>query len=779
MLRFHSNLKKMLIWLLFLATFVCFFFSADESRAPLTLKGDALERDAGALDGTSVLIGADSGYSGSFVRTGNFMLNSGSYRLGVSYRTDMEGNALSISDNGQSSVLAFLAPGTTYEEYPFVLAKDSQDVVFTIDYSGAGSLAIDSVTLIPEGRFYNDAVFYACFTLFAGIVLYLLCRTPYLQRLPIPSKAIAFALFGIAFIAALPSLNSYLNWGDDICYHLIRIEGIKDGLSDGQLPVVLYPEGMQGNGYLNCMYPNLFLYIPALLRLAGVSMAASYKTLIILFHLLTAVITYFSVKTICHTKQAALLAAFLYTLCPYRLTNFYARGALGEALAMTFFPLLFAGLYHVLLGEKKKYPLLVLGFTGLIQSHVLSALLAVIFCVLSGILCIRTVIQEKRWAATLKAAALTLLLNLWFLVPFVYFYVNGNLSTSALDWCSFSEYSLNFSGLLGTINASDYRTLSLGLPIAFCASAGLFYFIAEHNKTEASADTAVCASSDECPASRPVFFAGFLLVLGGVCTFMVVNQFPGFEFLNVEAYSWFLKNIQFAWRMLSPASVTLVIAGCILLYQSKLLAPYRRGIFIALTAVCLLSATRYSAEDFAYASYDSVTSIGHASKLNGIPKGKNTIVYPYEWCPDGFAVTDPPTAPSFTDADAVSDVSWIRNGTTTTLSYRNAAPENTVRLPLISYAGYRAFDENGNALPLLENKEQQIEVALADPDGSTHQIVVQYKGMAGFTAAFIVSILTALLCAVFPVLKRRGLLPHMRKNDTPSEKREESDSWIK
>lgn len=766
----HLNLKNTLIWLLFLASFVCFIFSADESQTPLTLKGEALERNAGTPDGSTVFINTDSGYLGSFVYTDNFLLNRGSYRLGVSYRTDMEGNALSINDNGQSSVLAFLSPGITYEEYPFVLEKDSQDVVFTIDYGGAGSLAIDSVTLIPEGRFYNDAIFYACLTLLIGIGLYLLWHAPYFQALSVQSKAIALALLGIAFMASLPSLNSYLNWGDDICYHLIRIEGIKDGLLDGQLPVVLYPEGMQGNGYLNCMYPNLFLYIPALLRLAGVSMAASYKTLIILFHLLTAVITYVSVKSICRMRQAALLAAFLYTLCPYRLTNFYARGALGEALAMTFFPLFFAGLYHVLLGEQKKYPLLVLGLTGLIQSHVLSALLAAVFCILSGILCIRNVLEEKRWTSILKAAALTLLLNLWFLVPFVYFYINGNLNTSALDWCSFSEYSLNFSGLLGTLNTADYRTLSLGLPIAACTAFGLFYFLLEHKKAETSAEsTAVTdgsAVSDD--SSRPVFFAGFLLVLGGVCTFMVINQFPGFEFLNVGAYFWFLKNIQFAWRMLSPASVTLVIAGCILLYESRIFAPYRRGIFIALAAVCLLSATRYKAEDFAYASYDSVTSIGHSSKLNGIPKGKNTIVYPYEWCPDGFAVTDPPAAPSFADAGAVSDVSWMRNGTTTTLSYRNAAPKNTVRLPLISYAGYRAFDENGSALPLLENKEQQIEVALSDPDGSTHQIVVQYKGMTSFTASFIISLLTALLCAAFSMMKRRGLVSHMRKNDIHS-----------
>lgn len=755
---FRSNhFKKISMVILCMLTAICFIFSADESRVPLTLKADALTREAGTLDGTCAYINAESGYSGTFLRTKNFMLNKGSYRIGVEYRTDTEGNTLSRFDNGQTTCFAVLSPGTTYEEYPFTLTKDSQDISFLIDYNGTGSLAIDSITLIPESRFYTDAYFYAILVLLLGIAVLLVLHCPRIRLLCVQSKAIALALLGIAFIASLPCLNGYLNWGDDICYHLIRIEGIKDGLASGQFPVVIYPEGMRGNGYLNCMYPNLFLYIPALLRLGNVSIAASYKFLVVLFQLLTVVITYFSVKSICNMRKAALLAALLYTLCPYRLTNFYARGALGEALAMTFFPLLLAGLYHVVLGNQKKYWMLVLGFSGLVQTHVLSSLLGTILCVLLGILCITNIFTEKRWLTILKAASLTLLLNAWFLVPFLYFYTMGNLRTDALDWSNFSEYSLNFSGLLGTLNTGDYRTLSLGLPIALCAAIGIFYFLLEA-KTEHKQD-----------AMTQRLFAGFLLVIGGICTFMIINQFPGWEFMNIELYSKFFSNIQFAWRMLSPASVTLAIAGCILLYRSKLLAPYRQGIIIALTAVCLLSATRYQPEDFAYASYESTYSRGHLSKINGIPKGKNTIVYPYEWCPDGFAVVEPPTAPDFSNPDAVADVIWTRTGTTTTLSYQNTAAGNTVRLPLIAYTGYRAFDENGAVLPLIENKEQQIEVALADPDGSFHEIVVEYKGMASFTAAFIVSLSTVLLCAAFPFLKKRGLLPYMRKSDKSSE----------
>lgn len=746
----QTTLKKILLPILFLITAVCLLLSADESRTPLTLKGDALTREAGSIDGTCVRIAEDSGFSGTFLRTKNFMLEKGSYRIGVEYHTDTETNTLSLYDNGRTTDLAILSPQTTYEEYPFTLTQDSQDAVLKINYSGVGNLSVDSVTLIPESRFYNDTYFYAFLVLVIGAAVIVLFQTSYWKRLDIRTKAIGFALLGIALAAFVPYMNGYLNWGDDLCYHLIRIEGIKDGLLDGQFPVVIYPEGMQGNGYLNCMYPNLFLYLPAILRLMGVSMAGSYKCLVLVFHLLTVGITYFSVKSICGSRKAALLAAILYTLCPYRLTNFYARGAVGEALAMTFFPLLLAGLYHVLLGDTQKYWMLVLGLSGLIQTHVLSALLGTVFCILPGIVCIHRVFAEKRILPVCKVAALTLLLNLWFLVPFLYFYTKEGLYTEALDWCSFSEYSLNLSGLAGTINTTDYRTLTLGLPVVFCAVLALFYFVLERG----TSDAVDAETSSKAPGALSLF-TGFLLILGAASTFMVLNQFPGWEFLRIGLYEKFLKNLQFAWRMLGPASVTLIFTGCILLYQSRLLAPYRQGIFIALTAVCLLSAVHYQPEDFAYASYDSTYSRGHLSKINGIPKGESTIVYPYEWCLKDFPVTEPDTDCTFAVPDAISDAACSRTGTTTTLTYRNSLSGNTVTFPVMAYSGYAAEDENGNPLPLIENKDKKIAVELSADTGSPHQIIVKYKGMAGFTIALIISLATAVIWAAAPKLKQR------------------------
>ena len=130
---------------------------------------------------------------------------------------------------------------------------------------------------------------------------------------------------------------------DDVCYHLLRIEGLKDGMLDGQFPVVIFPEALAGNGYLNSMYPYLFLYIPAFLRLLGVSLALSYKTLIFLANIATVAVIYKVLKSMTPSRYACILGTALYILLPYRFTNIYARGALGETLALTFLPLIIGG----------------------------------------------------------------------------------------------------------------------------------------------------------------------------------------------------------------------------------------------------------------------------------------------------------------------------------------------------------------------------------------------------------------------------------------------------
>ena len=74
--------------------------------------------------------------------------------------------------------------------------------------------------------------------------------------------------------------------------------------------------------------------------------------------------------------------------------------------------------------------------------------------------------MSKKLLYILKLAAITIVINLWFIVPFIYYYIFGDLYTTALDWSKFYEYSIYLSGILSTSNLVHCRALSLGIPVA-------------------------------------------------------------------------------------------------------------------------------------------------------------------------------------------------------------------------------------------------------------------------------------------------------------------------
>lgn len=124
------------------------------------------------------------------------------------------------------------------------------------------------------------------------------------------------------------------------------------------------------------------MYIPAILRLQGVSTVICYKLYLVMVHALTAAVSYYSFEKLFQSRMLGLALAVVYVLNPYRLICCYYRSAVGEYTAIAFLPLVVYGLYAVLKGNKKDWPALVWGATGLIQSHILSTEIAAFACLL-------------------------------------------------------------------------------------------------------------------------------------------------------------------------------------------------------------------------------------------------------------------------------------------------------------------------------------------------------------------------------------------------------------
>lgn len=541
----------------------------------------------------------------------------------------------------------------------------------------------------------------------------------------------------LAVFATSPFYASSITNADDLCYHLLRIEGLKDAILDGQMPAVIMPNAMSGNGYLNSTYPYLFLYLPAFLRICGVSLTLSYKFLVFVMNVATVVTAYYSIRCVAKSRYAAVLGSALYILLPYRYTNIYARGALGEMLAMTFIPLLLAGFYHLLFGDKNKWMLLVLGFSGVLESHVLSFVIMCIFAILCCIIFIRNLFHERRIFSLIKAAIWTVAINLWFVVPFVWFYLKGNLGVKALGWSNYIEYAINPSFFSNTISMDSYRYLSFGIPVLLCFAFCILHLICERK------------SSNE-NENREHYFR-FIFALSCVMTIMITGYCAAPRLMEITILEKFFKLIQFPWRLFAPVSAMIIFIAVIWMADSELLngKHFKMSVFMVMIGLNLLTGLTSPKDDnnFAYQSETDNYSIGHELKLRGIQPTDGTICYPFEWRLNCIEDANILSVICPTDYDNTKIISYKKEGTDALLSYVAKKSDSSVTFPIMNYYGYHAYDENNNELPITLESRYAIGVSL-NTDSREHLIRIAYKMPVLFMVSVWISILAAVLLLI-------------------------------
>ena len=205
-------------------------------------------------------------------------------------------------------------------------------------------------------------------------------------------------LLGVTLLACGPFLTGGLWHGSDLGYHLRRIENIAMGLAAGQFPVRIQSDWVNGCGYaVGVFYGDALLYAPALLRLAGVPVSAAYDAYLFGITLCTAAAGYYAGRRLGGGRCACAAGAVLYTLSAYRLCDVTDRAALGEYTALAFLPLVAAGFWRTLRPDRARLPgwaLLVLGLSGVLQSHLLSFEMTVLLLALAALLCARQVFSR-------------------------------------------------------------------------------------------------------------------------------------------------------------------------------------------------------------------------------------------------------------------------------------------------------------------------------------------------------------------------------------------------
>lgn len=729
-------MKSKVIYLISICCITFLLWLGNEGDNTLEYIGTQLQYSVGVPDSEYALVIRDSvAKSGTVAKTPGLVMNKGTYTIDFKYEADQDDNVIELWEQDSKIAGWSLEEGKNTFSTDFTLAKDAKQLTVKLNFGGKGAFIIQKLSLTPATLFYTDTYFIIAVFLLLNLVGYYLYNRH--KENPIPQEKLVDAciIIGVALLATSPMFSTYLYNGDDLCYHLARMEGIKDGILDGQVPVIIMPDALKGNGYLNAMYPYLFLYIGAFLRICRVSIALSYKVVIFLANLGSALCAYYAFRSMTSSRRSVILAVVLYTLMPYRFTNIFSRGDLGETLALIFWPLVVAGVYHVMLGERKKWFYLVLGFSGVLQSHILSATFVVGFCVIAGLVFVVNIWNEKRYIEIGKAAGMSVLLNLWFIVPFFYYYLQGDLGTSILRWSNYFEQSINPSNLTQSISLYNKQYFSLGLPLIGCLGIAVLYIVCEKTKKRTKMDG----------------YLVFLVVMGCMLAYMSTGYFPSLEMCKNEFFKSVLTMLQFPWRFLGPSCACILFAGGIWLSKSEILKPYRNLIFALFIGLNLLTIQTVPTDNI-HMPYDSsaaTASKGHDSKM----AANIGIFYPHEWRLNGIEDERLVTSVIVSDMSHVNVSEYSKKGTKVNAVYKADSDGTYIELPVLNYAGYRAYDENGNKMKIVDGDHNRIRLMLTG-DGKEHRIYVRFGPVAGFVIADVVSALT-IAGIVYLYLKRR------------------------
>lgn len=561
-----------------------------------------------------------------------------------------------------------------------------------------------------------------------------------------------FAL--VALISSLPALvDGVFFSGHDITFHMQRIISIANGLRAGQFPVRIYSEVFGGYGYgAPLFYPELFLYFPAALHLLGVPLSYCYNIFLVCVNLATLASAVYAFTVILGERETGFLGGVLYTLSAYRLIDIYTRASVGEYLALIFLPLCLCALVSLTRGEtKRSWKVLALGFSGLLQSHILSFVLmtvaAAVFCLCHWRAFVK---REAQWGV-IKAILVTVALNLWFLVPFLeaygmdvvakhtgyYFSSTGAAPAQLFDVLFLSVTGSDTYG--GGL--ANCMPKTVGLPLLLGA---LAYFLTRPGEDE---------RLDLAKGER-----GYLLA-GAVAVWMTTTLFPWVLILEIPVLGSFFEKFQFMWRFNILALLCLTVPAARGWFRLLGRAMGKRNTLIVMTMlVCVFSSmyvnsfVRQSSELVGGKEVDE--TIRESSGMD--------VLYLVE----GYGIFTRPLLESSAENIEYTDVD--RGDGEIALRYRLGdapAEQAYIDVPITYYPGYAAWIDGQPAE--VRCADSGVVRVMLPADRREGTLRVAYRESLVVVAANILSALTLLACLaglIVSRVRRKKGAAHLQKN---------------
>ncbi len=492
----------------------------------------------------------------------NIPLDKGIYTVSYAYSTEYTCYADIYPDGEANDILtetAFLENYKKYTEHRLYVKKNT-----TIDLVLRNSDLTNSLSLTEIKIHYNKLSTALCrfiisIFIFISAPIFILFIYNFFKKYDTSAKIRSIFFIGTFIIICFPALFFNSTFAHDNSYHLSRISGIAEGLKNSMFPVRLHLGTHYDHGYPSGIYyGDLLLYLPALLYMAGFPLYIAYKSYIVFINILTLYSSYICFSTITEDKNAGTFGSLMYGTAGWYIIDVYLRGALGEFTAMSFLPFVVLGLALILSDKpelKRGSFYLILGFTGLIQSHHLTTLIIFVFSLFICLCFIPGLFRKKRLPALFISALICFMINLCFIVPFLDYYINvkvsanegGSIQRFGTDIVQWFTYDYNILGVSGDISediGSDMpQTVGISLLIVLILS--VIYAIISKSKLK-----------------KKILFISFLSVLS---LFMTTHYFPYDEIQKKLPFLYSLigRYIQYPFRYFTVSAVLLSLLSSI------------------------------------------------------------------------------------------------------------------------------------------------------------------------------------------------------------------------
>ncbi|MFA9376830.1 MAG: hypothetical protein ACERKZ_08750 [Lachnotalea sp.] len=733
-----------ILFLLLLATNIV----NDKYSREFLLQNITFNNQTACANGLSSIVGTSQN-SCAFALTPNMNLPKGDYIVSIQYVTNTNDNTITIGgkdadENVQLEDADSILQSTMDTDdisdldkanefmvtklVPISIVADTTRVNVQVNFSGNGVLAVGKINVESAGISCTDT---SVILVFLTIKFLLIGRMAFYKPNEKKQKQLIIFLIlaGITMIVSFPMFNNYIMSGHDIGFHATRIEGIKNALLSGQFPVRIHTSTEDNYGYGAAMfYPELFLYIPAILRLLGVSVTTTLQMFIIAINFTTAFIMYFSVYKLSKVRSIGILGSILYVFANYRLCDLYTRFALGELIAIAFLPLVVYGVYELLCNDYTKWKYTVIGVSCVLQSHIITTVYSAMLILLVTVLCAKNLADKKRLFACIKAVVVTILLNSWFIVPLLMMMRQDvNMAALQTDIANDTIYinqlfwNMTASGgnknIIGQ-NMQNVMPLSIGLSIII----GTMLF-------------GYCVVVKKLENRKEQVGLIIMAIIGVFCALGATNLFPWKTVILIPVIGSVASMLQFPWRLLMFTMLFLSIPGAYGIYYVLEGKEMRRSLIIlTFTISALISANymeNYCMKDvYCYkGEFISRTSVGSGeyyytgTKVKKLRKRGNVV-----------------TASS----NEVSIDEYIRSNKYLSVEINNNTNEEQyIELPLAYYPGYKARTNTDASLAVKKGKNNVVRVTI--PSGLNGTIIIKYVERKLWRLFDIISTLTFIL----------------------------------